>query len=262
MAIWARRPAAADQLRAAAAADFVSTQLKEVVSGAELVVLATPVGAVADLLGAILLDVAEGAIITDLCSVKGAVETAVGTAFEASGRSDVHFVGAHPMAGSDRVGFENARADLFDDAVCAVCAGARSSEPAQQLVTRFWSRLGCRTQSLEPAVHDAFVARISHLPHVAASALVNAVLGGSDDPGILAGPGFRDNTRIAMGAPEMWAEIVAENREEVVAGLEDYIDELGEVLAKLRDMDNEEVCRYLADAQRLRRALGDPTGQE
>jgi len=260
VALWARRREAVEELRNAGAADLVSDDIGAVVDGADLVVLATPVGAVQGLMETILPLLPDGAMLTDLCSVKVAVMKAVHDAFEATGREGVSFVGGHPMAGSDQVGFANARADLFEGAVCAVTPGNHGDGDAATMVARFWAALGCRTLSVEAAEHDRLVAKISHLPHLAASALVNASLGGSAGAGALAGSGFRDSTRIASGPPEMWAEIVAENRDEVVAALEGYIGELGEVLAKLRDMDNEGVCRFLADAQTRRGELGPPGG--
>ena len=259
VALWARRAEAVRALSAAGAADVVSSDLSEVVCEAELLVVATPVGALEDLLRKALPLLPEGAVVTDLCSVKAAVEVAAEAALTATGRDDLAFVGAHPMAGSDRTGFSHARANLFEGARCALTPGVHSTTGAISTVDRFWRALGCETLHLEPAEHDRLVARVSHVPHLAASALVNAALGESADAGRLVGPGFRDSTRIAAGAPDMWAEIVAENREAVAEALEGYISELGEMLAKLRDLDNEGVRQLLADAQ-VRRAAVFPPG--
>ena len=260
--LWARRAEAIEELQQAGVADVASSELSKVLSGAELVVIATPVGAVRGLFEEVLRIVPAGAVATDLCSVKEAVEVATDAAFKAVGRDDVSFVGAHPMAGSDRTGFAHASADLFDGAACALTPGAHSTQESIRLVDGFWSALGCRTVQLEAAQHDQYVARVSHAPHLAASALVNAALGDSPDAAILAGPGFRDSTRIASSSPEMWTEIVAENREAVADALVAYIDELGELLAKLRDMDNGGVRESLADARARRAKLypdaGDP----
>ncbi len=258
--LWARRAEAIDELRRLDAADQVSGDLAEVVDGAELVVVATPVGALADLVERVLPALPEGGLVTDLCSVKAAAVRAADAAIAASGRGDVRFVGAHPMAGSDRTGFAHARADLFSGAPCAITPGATSDRAAVAAVGEFWTAVGCRTLELDPVEHDRLVARVSHLPHLAASVLVGASIGDQPGAGALAGPGFRDTTRVAAGSPEMWAEILAEHREEVSAALEAYIEDLGEVLAKLREMDNGGLHRLLAEARDQRATLYAPDG--
>lgn len=255
VALWARRPEAVEELRSRGVAEVVSTDLSEVVDGAELVVLATPVGAVAGLLEEILPRLAEGARVTDLCSVKAAVVAVGDAAVAACGRGDIAFVGAHPMAGSDRTGFEHAREDLFVGAPCAITPGASSDPAATAMVAEFWKALGCVTLEITATEHDGRVARVSHLPHIAASALVLASIGAQPEAADLAGPGFRDTTRVAAGAAGMWAEILGENRVEVASALEGYIEELGEVLANLRGMDNGELHRFLDEARTRRSAL-------
>lgn len=258
IALWARRPEAVAEIESAAAVDLASVELAPVLEGAELVVLATPVGAIEELLQKALPLLAPSAVITDLCSVKGAVQTLVAAALSASGRDDVHFVGAHPMAGSDQTGFANASAGLFEGAACAIVPPEKSAKHAVDFVREFWTGLGCQTVDLEALEHDLLVARISHLPHVAASALVRAGLRGR--AGELVGAGFRDTTRVASGAAPMWAEILSENRHGVSTALADYIAELTELLANLREMDNEEVLQFLTDARQRRQALYDLDG--
>jgi prephenate dehydrogenase len=261
VALWARRESAAEELRGSGAIDVASTDLAEVLAGANLVVLATPVGAVENLLVHAIPLLGDGVVVTDLCSVKGAVEEAVARAMNIVGARRVHFVGAHPMAGSERTGFANASPELFEGAACALTRGEYSTPESFRMTQSFWTALGCKTLELGATEHDEFVARISHMPHIAASALVNAALSESK-AGKLAGPGFRDSTRIASGSPKMWTEIAAENRSAVISALEEYVGQLGEVLAKLRDMDNEGVCRFLADAQSRRATLFAPEGDE
>ncbi len=261
VSIWARRPEAVAELRDRGVAERVSDQLLEVVEGADLVVLATPVGAMPELLAQVLPGLAEGAWVTDLCSVKTAAVAAGDAAVAECGRGDIAFVGAHPMAGSDRTGFRHARADLFVGAPCAITPGDSSNSAAVTGVADFWRRLGCRPIEMSAADHDRRVARVSHLPHLAASALVSASLAGSSGASSLAGPGFRDTTRVAAGPADMWAEILSENRHEVAAALQDYIEELGEVLANLRDMDNEGLHRFLDVARSRRAALYPPVDE-
>ncbi len=190
-----------------------------------------------------------GAVITDLCSVKASAVEVADAAISESGREDVSFVGAHPMAGSEQTGFAHAHASLFDHAACAITPGATSTTDTSALVEKFWAALGCRTIRMGAAEHDAAVARVSHVPHIAASALVLSAIDEGEDAGRLIGPGFRDTTRVASGSPDMWAEILAENREAVCDALGCYIEQMGEVLAKLRDMDNEGLRLFLLAAK-------------
>lgn len=254
VALWARRSEAIAEIESSGLVDLVSNEHHEVLEDVDLVVLATPVGAISAILNAILPQLPKGAVITDLCSVKVPVAAIVAEALRSSGRDDLKFVGAHPMAGSDRTGFANASAGLFEGASCAIISDDPNADAsAVALVRDFWAALGCHTIDLAATEHDRLVARISHLPHVAASALVRAGL--SDRAGELVGTGFKDSTRVAEGAPEMWTEILTENASEVAGALEDYIAELSEVLANLRRLDNERVLGFLADARQRRQDL-------
>jgi prephenate dehydrogenase len=129
------------------------------------------------------------------------------------------FVGSHPMAGSEQSGFGVARADLFRGATVIVTPTEASDPVAVKGVTALWEALGARVSALDPDTHDRVVAAISHLPHVAAWALVDAV--GRFEPGALAfaARGFKDTTRIAASDPAMWTDILLGNRDAIVASL-------------------------------------------
>jgi prephenate dehydrogenase len=218
------------------------------VTGADLIVLATPVGVMPELARRIVAvgeGLAAGVTITDVGSVKGYVASEVAPIFEAAGLS---FVGSHPMAGAETAGFGAARDDLFDRAACILTPQAATVAGLRE----FWERLGCRLFTMTPAEHDAMVARVSHVPHVAASAVVLAGLGGAVDGAGVAGRGFRDTTRIASGDPDLWTEILVENRLALEAPLQDLIDRLGEVLDFVRRSDDEKLRHFLAEAKSLR----------
>src|SRR5262249_39866391 len=123
------------------------------------------------------------------------------------------FVGSHPMAGSEKSGYRVARVDLFRGALVIVTPTESTDPGGQKRVTDFWEAIGARVTTLDPLTHDRAVAAISHLPHLVADALVDAVL--RLDPHYLhvAGPGFRDTTRIAAGSPEVWREIFHDHRQ-------------------------------------------------
>jgi prephenate dehydrogenase len=137
---------------------------------------------------------------------------------------------------------------LFQGAACILTPQAASLPR----LCDFWERLGCRLFTMTPAEHDAAVARVSHLPHVAASAVALAVLGGAGECAAVAGRGFRDTTRIASGDADLWTEILLENREALQAPLEDLIARLGEVLDFVRRADDERLRQFLAEAKSLR----------
>jgi prephenate dehydrogenase len=246
--VWARRGEAADRVVARGWADVASDSVAVAVQGADLIVLATPVGVMTGLARQIV-DVrdslAPDVLITDVGSVKGFVSAHVAPIFDAAGLT---FIGSHPMAGAETAGFDAARADLFQGAACILTPQAAGLPRLRA----FWERLGCRLFTMTPEEHDAAVARVSHLPHVAASAVALAALKISLEAGPVAGRGFRDTTRIASGDPALWAEILLENRAALDAPLQDLIARLGEVLDFVRRADDEELRRFLAEAKSLR----------
>lgn len=234
--LWGRRE---EPVRMAERLGLEATMdLGEAVSGADLVVLAVPVGAMAKLGARLKGDLKSGALVTDVGSVKALPH-------QVAEDHGLPFVGSHPMAGSEQTGIEAARGDLFQGAACALTNdGARSGDEVAALAD-FWKSLGCRVTVMGAADHDRAVARISHLPHAMAVATAAAGLRFPDD-GLLAAGGFRDTTRVAAGDPAMWAEIMMENREALSGALEDAGKELREMLAHLAESDQKGLERYLA----------------
>jgi prephenate dehydrogenase len=253
VALWARSEARAREVRESGLHAEVGTDLDGVLADADLVVLATPVGAMPELARRIAAGgrLAPGAVVTDVGSVKGLVDSEVRPILQGAG---IDFIGSHPMAGSERTGWQHARADLFEGAVCVVTPAEGIASAASAAVENFWSALGCRLFRMPPAAHDRAVARISHLPHVAAAALVLAALEEDASVAELTGNGFRDSSRVASGSPQMWTEILIENRAEVAVVLRRLGGRIGEVLEFLEDMDEENLRRFLERAKELRDA--------
>ncbi|MBL9150913.1 MAG: prephenate dehydrogenase/arogenate dehydrogenase family protein [Verrucomicrobiales bacterium] len=249
--VWGRREEPLQCLRDEGAATFASTNAAEVADGADLIVLAMTIGAMRATLEPVLAAgaLAPGAIVTDVGSVKGSVVAALEAPVTAAGG---YFVGSHPMAGSEQKGLDHATADLFTDAACLITPTTTSDPGAVDRVEDFWRWLGCRTARMSPERHDETVSRISHLPHVVASLVVEAALRESPDAAIYAGGGFRDTTRVASGPPEMWTEILLENRDAVLARLEQFHALTGEMLAFLRDRREEDLHRFLSGAKERR----------
>ena len=241
ISLWVRRPAAVEELMDANIAEIVSNDFNEVIPDSDLIVLATPVGAVGEILSKIIPIAKSNAIITDLCSVKKCVVSLVDKLLSNSNREDLNFVGAHPMAGAEVGGFVNARADLFSGSVCAITPGITSSENSEAVVYKFWEELGCRCIKIDASMHHEMVAKVSHLPHLISSALAITSLDHKSDDVTLAGPGIKGMTRVALGSPDMWAEILLQNKDSVEKVLSEHIDSISEVLNHLKDGQHEEL---------------------
>lgn len=163
-----------------------------------------------------------------------------------------HFVGAHPLAGSEKTGWENASADLYDDKLCVITPGPKSQSDAVDHVTEFWQAIGMRTISMTPEQHDAAVAQTSHLPHLAAAAVAR-MLEVQNQP--LVAAGFRDTTRVAAGDPAMWTAIVEANQQAVSEQLGRLIDDLQKLQGLVDNSDLGAIQTWLQEAAAIRSSL-------
>lgn len=248
----ARRVVGVARLRESAAAalragyvDEAGTDPAAGVRGAQLVVLATPIGMMAEVLCRALPDLAEGCVVTDVGSVKGSLcETLPGLL-----PPGVHYVGAHPMAGSHRRGLAAARADLLAGAPCVLAPMPGSAPFAVERVRAFFTALGARVVERDPARHDDEVGWVSHLPHALAFAYARALADAPASAREVRGPGFRDFTRIAKSDPELWAEILCANRKALAGPLARTAARLAELARAVEQGDAESVERFLATAR-------------
>lgn len=227
-------------------------------NGVDLLVLATPVGRMADELARIAPALAPGALVTDVGSVKACLaETLPGLL-----PSGVVYVGAHPMTGSHLRGVAHAYADLFEGAVCIIAAPPGTDARAAARVDAFWRALGARTLPRDPDRHDAEVAWVSHLPHALAFAFARALDAAPDAAGDIAGPGFRDFTRIARSDAELWSEILAANRKALAGPLQHAAARLAELARLLDAGDLDGLERLLALARGRLDAFAAPPSQD
>ncbi|MBN2404206.1 MAG: prephenate dehydrogenase/arogenate dehydrogenase family protein [Coriobacteriia bacterium] len=220
----------------------------------DLIVLATPVDRTVEWLAELARAGYRG-VVTDVASTKSRV---VDTAEKLEGAAFT-FIGGHPMAGSERSGIDAARGDLFDGAYYMLTPGSAAGAKEFAALHAFVSSLGARVVSVEPAAHDDAVAIISHVPHVAAAALVElasqrAAEGGEDLLRLAAG-GFKDMTRIAAGSPELWTGICMDNADAVASGLAGLREVIArfEQLVSTRDVSG--IQQWLAGAADVRRAI-------
>lgn len=243
----ARRPAPLERALAAGIVDSVASPAEAVV-GADLVVLGTPVGAMAQVLSDIRAHLSPGCLVTDVGSVKGAVIDQLPGLLP----DGVEFVGSHPMAGSHLRGPDHARPDLFDGATCVITPRDGQDAAAIDRIAGFWSDLGARVERRSPAAHDEEVAWVSHLPHLLAFAFAQSLTAAPDRAGELAGGGFRDFTRIAQSDAELWGEILSLNGKALSGPLNHFSASLAKLAGALEEGDSESLELMLSEArQRL-----------
>ena len=238
-----------EQARARGAIDEATTDLPRGVADADVTVICTPVDRIVDDAGRVADAAPKTALITDAGSTKRRVVEAV----ERSPRVAGMFVGAHPLAGSDRSGAAFARADLYQNRVCVLTPTSRTPTDRLRAAREFWSSLGCRIVEMGPSEHDEVVAHTSHLPHALAASLASTV---PADWLPLAAGAFRDCTRVAGADTDLWTAIFRENRGPLMTAIGKLQDRLATLKYALMNDDEESIRRWWEDA-RARRALFD-----
>lgn len=246
VSLWTRREASVPTVSAALPGCRISCDIEAAVGGAEIVVLCTSPHAIENSGPALAALLPAETPVTDAGSVKAKIVAAL------EGALGGRFVGAHPMAGSEQSGIAAARPDLFDGAACIVTPTPITDPRALGAVRDFWREAGCRLLEMSPSAHDAAVARVSHLPHAAAAALVHAAMAKNPGCRALAGSGYRDTTRVALGPEALWREIFLDNRDELLSAISDLQVHLGELKNALSRVDGEAMESFLRTARTLR----------
>ena len=232
-----------------------ATSLVDAVSGADIVVVATPIATIASLVAACLA-ASPGAVVTDVGSVKTAlVREATGSVTPDDAR---RFVPGHPMGGSERSGPEHASASVVDGIVWVLTPHEGSDPAAVETLEAWVASLGARAVRLDPVRHDRLVAFVSHLPQVASTALMSlAATEEADEPDILllAAGGFRDLTRLAASNPGLWSDIVLANREAIAEAIDLYIERLARLREEIVRERGDQVEDIFAEAKHARLRL-------
>ncbi|MBL26237.1 MAG: cyclohexadienyl dehydrogenase [Rhodospirillaceae bacterium] len=214
--------------------DSVADTPEEAVTGADLVVLGTPVGAYAAVADTIAGHLAEGAIVTDVGSVKGSVIDAVAPRLPVH----VHFVPGHPLAGTEHSGPDAGFDTLFQGRWCILTPLEETDAAAVERVAALWRRAGSMVDIMDPSHHDLVLAITSHLPHLIAYNIVGTVTDLEDQTKRevikYAASGFRDFTRIAASDPVMWRDIFMNNREAVLEMLGRFTEDLSRLQRAIR----------------------------
>lgn len=232
------------------AVDSPAASLEEAVEGAELVVVATPVGAIPARVVEALAVTGEGCTVTDVGSTKARICSALA--------AERRFVGGHPLSGSESEGPHHARADLFIGSTWFLTPLPETDSERYRLVGEFVSSLGAEPVAIDPDSHDELVALTSHLPHVLANLLVNHVgtaeVGGRDALAA-AGASFADMTRVAGANPRVWVDIFLDNAQLLADALADYRLRIEQLEAALRNGDVDALMRSIDEAAQNRRRL-------
>lgn len=236
-------------------ADHCGTDLVAAVDGADLVIVCTPVGACGAVAKAIAPRLKQGAIVSDVGSVKQAVIADMAPHLP----KGVHFVPAHPVAGTEYSGPEAAILDLFQGRWCILTPLPGSDAIAVDRLEAFWAALGSNVNRLDPADHDRVLAITSHLPHLIAYTIVGTAddLGGHLNAEVLkySAGGFRDFTRIAASDPTMWRDVFMNNREAVLEVLQRFQEDLFYLQRAIRWGEGDKLYDLFSRTREIRRAL-------
>ncbi len=242
-------------------ADSLADSAAKAVKGADLVILATPVGAFGAVAKAIGPHLKPGAIVTDVGSVKGAVIADVAPHLPRT----VYFIPAHPIAGTERSGPEAGFAELFDGRWCILTPPKGADKRAVKTLTKFWEQLGSKVEVMDARHHDLVLAVTSHVPHLIAYNIV----GTADDlRSVTEGEvikysagGFRDFTRIAASDPTMWRDVFLNNKEAVLEVLGRFSEDLSALQRQIRWGDGDALFKLFTRTRAIRRGIVD-AGQD
>ncbi len=218
------------------------------VIGADLIVLATPVNTVLDLIETLGKEHRRNCIITDLGSTKALIVERAEKVLHHS----LLFVGSHPLVGSEKKGPSNANAQLYEGGTCVMTPTDKTNRLAREKIKQFWTQLGCSVKFMSPKEHDDIFAYISHLPHLAAFALMKAM---PDNYLDYATQGLKDTTRIAGSDPQMWRDIALTNHKPILKALDEAVKVLASMRKAIVGRDQEVLTEIFKNARDKRERL-------
>ncbi len=251
VSVWARREETRRQLDSKDWCDAAPDTIEAACKDSECIILCAPVERIIDLAKQIAPELNSNPIVTDVGSVKSKIVRESSYALKDTAR----FVGSHPMAGSEKTGMENADAGLFDGRTCFVTPFENTDEIAADKIATFWQALGSIVLRETPEKHDEIVSKVSHLPHILASALASYLLADQSNAKDTCGNGLKDTTRVAAGDPALWKEIIVQNREEILRSLSDFQDRLQLYYSAIANEDYLEIMKRLNEGKAFRDAL-------
>lgn len=234
--------------------DSFTFDISEAVKGADLIVMATPVGSFERLVKQMSRSLNKGAIITDAGSVKGRMVSRI----ERLLPKGTYFVAGHPIAGKERSGVKAASLTLFEGTKCILTPTKKTDASALKKIKALWRTVGTEVVLMDPMLHDKVLGAVSHLPHAAAYSIVNTVAEIKKNGNnfiAFSGGGFKDFTRIAASSPEMWRDIFLSNRKNLVNMISRYQKNLEKLKRYIKDKDSKRLIKELEKAKAIRDKL-------
>jgi len=244
---YSHRPSTRNKARKLAVSTDIEDCLKTSVACADLVILATPIMTFEKIFSKIADSMPNGCIVTDVGSTKMLPHRWAAKMLP----KRVHYIGSHPIAGSEQRGIEFARDDLFEGAMCILTTTKKTDRQSLQTLKSFWSKLGCSVKSMTPVEHDRIFANVSHLPHIAATALINA---NNKEELKFAGKGFIDTSRIASGPANIWSDVLLTNVNNTTKAIDKIIAELVKIKNAIKK-ENKQQIEQLLEKARTKRAI-------
>lgn len=242
---YTHRSSTRKKARNISVADEIVDDLKTSVHNSDIVILATPIHTFESIFSSIADSLSPGVVVTDVGSTKVLARRWAKKHLP----KNVHYVGSHPIAGSEQRGVEFARDDLFEQADCIVTKTKDTNEQAAETMIKFWQQMGCRVRTISPAEHDRIFAGVSHMPHIAAAALLNA----NDNEKLkYAGKGFIDTSRVASGPANIWVDILMTNTKNCVSSIDKLQRQL-ELFKTAIDKGRRDNVEKLLDSARNKR---------
>ena len=233
------------------AIDKGTLNLKCGISKSDLIIVSTPVAVVIKKIKECIRYAKTEAVIIDVTSVKTPIVEAIDKIIKR--KKGIYFIGTHPMAGSEESGVAVARRDLFKNSMCIITPSKHTNKMALSKINSFWKAIGAKTEIMPCEKHDLAVAHISHLPHLLAYSLCAPVLSRNMR---LAGPGFKDMTRIAKSSPSMWRDIFIFNKTNIAKAKEAIDKNIKALQSAMLRNDADMVLNKLNAAKRQREKLG------
>jgi prephenate dehydrogenase len=244
-----RRQTSLRTARRVGAVTNTTIDLTKGVVDADLIVVCSPVGRVVEHVRLAAQHCPEGALITDAGSTKQTIVAALDGTLPRGCR----FLGSHPLAGSEKSGASYAQADLFEGRVAVLTPTVNTRAEDFDLLEGFWSSLGSVVIQMPPAEHDRALAVTSHLPHAVSAALAATL---PEQLFRLSGTGFQDVARLASGSPDLWKQIFSQNRDNVLAAMDRFEEQLGRLRKAIESGDEKAVENFLTLGKKVRDALG------
>ena len=252
---YARSQESRDIAREINLCDRICDSAVEAVKDADLVVLCVPVGVMGDVAVEIAPALKPGATVSDVGSVKRAVIDAVAPHLPAN----VHFVPAHPLAGTEHSGPRSGFAELFDNRWCLIVPQEGADRAAVAQLEALWRGIGAQTDEMDADHHDLVLAVTSHAPHLIAYTMVGVAddMRRVTDSEVIkySAAGFRDFTRIAASDPTMWRDVFLNNREATLEILGRFTEELFALQRAIRTGDGEHLHAYFTRTRSIRRSI-------